>query len=176
MIDDIRLEYARYRDFVDKTLNQIDEEILNRIPVEDGNSIGMIIRHLHGNLLSRFTDFLTSDGEKEWRDREREFAVVRCSMQETKEVFGKAWSLLDQTLTSLSDEDLETVISIRGQELTVRAALLRSLSHFSYHVGQIVLLARMGRADAWDWITIPRGQSAAYNRNPSTEKGFESKA
>ena len=172
MLESNLVEFRRYDAFIMKALSQINEQELNQLPVEDGNSIAMLIRHLSGNITSRFTDFLTTDGEKEWRHRDCEFEVRSYTHEEVVEMWRGAWTLLESTLTSLSDADLESIVTIRGKELTVRSALLRSLAHFSYHVGQVVLLARIDRAKEWDWITIPRGSSNAYNINPTMEKGF----
>lgn len=172
MPDTYLLEFRRYKGFIDKTLGQIDEVELNRVPVEGGNSIGMIIRHISGNLMSRFTDFLTTDGEKVWRDREGEFQEQHYTLDDTHRMWDEAWTVLERNISSLSRADLQAPITIRQQELTVHAALLRSLAHLSYHVGQLVLLARVARGADWDWITIPRGQSNDYNQNPDLEKGF----
>ena len=171
MIAAYHSEFRRYYGYVVSILDQVDEEVLNRIPVEGGNSIAMLVRHLHGNLHSRFTDFLTSDGEKEWRNRENEFARVTLSVDEARLLWDEAWAVLEGALSSLDDQDLERDISIRGQSLTVRAALLRSLAHISYHAGQMVVMGRLGKADSWDFLTIAPGQTAAYNQNPTKERG-----
>ncbi len=171
MIDTYHAEFRRYAGYITSILGQMDDDVLNRIPVEGGNSIGMLVRHLHGNLLSRFTDFLTSDGEKEWRDREGEFAIAHLSIVEAEALWNEAWSILEGAISSLSDADLDRMITIRQQPLTVRAALLRSLAHLSYHVGQMVVMARMGKAETWEFMTIPPGQTAAYNKNPTKERG-----
>lgn len=171
MTDAYRSEFRRYHGYVLNILDQVDEDVLNRIPVEGGNSIAMLVRHLHGNLLSRFTDFLTTDGEKSWRMREAEFEGVELSMDEARNLWAEAWAVLDAALESLEASDLDKDITIRGQALSVRGALLRSLAHISYHVGQMVVMARMGKADSWDFMTIPPGQTAAYNQNPTKERG-----
>lgn len=163
-------EFRRYDGYIRNVLGQVDESGLNRIPVEGGNSIGMIVNHLHGNLHSRFTDFLTTDGEKAWRDREGEFAQIGFTPNEALRHWDEAWTVLEQTLESLTDAHLVETVRIRGQALSVREALLRSLAHLGYHAGQMVLLARMARSSDWEWITIPPGGTAAYNRNPTKEK------
>lgn len=171
MIATFRSEFARYDTYLNGVLDQVDEDTLNRLPIEGGNSIGMLVRHLHGNIRSRFTDFLDTDGEKPWREREEEFAHVTLTVSEVKRLWTEAWGLLHATLGSLSDQDLEREVSIRGQALTVRAALLRSLAHISYHVGQMVVMARAGMADSWSFMSIPPGGTAAYNQNPTKEQG-----
>jgi len=171
MIDTYRSEFRRYHNYVLGVLEQVDDDILNRVPVAGGNSIGMLVRHLHGNLRSRFTDFLTDDGEKTWREREDEFAHVALTVEEARQLWEEAWAVLEQALGELTPSDLDREVSIRGQALTVRAALLRSLAHISYHVGQMVVMGRAGKAETWSFMSIPPGQTAAYNQNPTRERG-----
>lgn len=173
MLKAVRREYERYDGFIRRVLAQVDEEGLNRIPVDGGNSIGMLVNHLHGNLLSRFTDFLTSDGEKPWRQREEEFAEVHITRSQAIERWNAAFHVVCAALDDLSDADLEKTVSIRGVPMTVAEALQRSVAHVSYHVGQMVLIGRMARSADWDWITIPPGGTAAYNANPNKETGFD---
>src|SRR3954467_1208385 len=136
-------EYARYRAYADRALAQISDEDLNHVPVADGNSIAMIVQHVTGNLRSRFTDFLTSDGEKPWRDREREFAPGHWSRDEITTLWKEAFELLERELGGLRDEDMSRNVAIRGVPLTVHEAICRSLAHVSTHVGQIVLLSKI---------------------------------
>lgn len=171
MIETYRSEFRRYHNYILGVLDQVDDDLLNRVPVEGGNSIGMLVRHLHGNLRSRFTDLLTTDGEKPWREREGEFAYVDLDVDEARRLWEEAWSVLDQALDGLTPADLEREVSIRGQALTVRAALLRSLAHISYHVGQMVVMGRAGKGASWTFMSIPPGQTAAYNQNPTRERG-----
>ena len=172
IVESYLFEFRRYDAFIRKALDQIDERALNQLPVEDGNSIAVLIRHLSGNITSRFTDFLTSDGEKEWRQRDSEFEIRQYSADDVSTMWNGAWKLLETTLQELTDADLERTVTIRNLELTVRSALLRAMAHISFHAGQIVLLARIDRSADWDWITVPRGESEAYNANPTLEKGF----
>jgi len=171
MIDTYKSEFRRYHGYIVSILDQIDDDVLNRIPVEGGNSIAMLVRHLHGNLHSRFTDFLTTDGEKEWRKREDEFARVTLTADEARSLWNEAWGVLEGALKSLEPQDLDREITIRSQPMSVRAALLRSLAHISYHVGQMVILGRAGKGESWDFLTIAPGQTAAYNKNPTKERG-----
>lgn len=171
MLDSFSTEFHRYRTTAEKALGQVSDEALNRVPVPDGNSLAMLVRHVSGNLISRFTDFLTTDGEKPWRDRDAEFEERSYTRAEVDRMWQDAWSVLDQTLRTLSEEDLSRTIRIRSQPLTVHAALARSLAHLSYHVGQIVLLARMEQRQGWTWISIPKGRSEQYNANPTGEQG-----
>lgn len=164
-------EYARYRAMGEKALEQVSEDALNRVVAPNGNSIAMIVRHMGGNLASRFTDFLTTDGEKPWRNRDDEFADGVYSRAVVDEAWATGWEVLESELKKLTDDDLERLVTIRNQELTVHAALSRSLAHASMHVGQIILLARILASHEWRWISIPKGQSQQYNQNPTLEKG-----
>jgi hypothetical protein len=143
---------------------------VNMRPNETSNSIAQVVWHMSGNFASRFTDFLSSDGEKPWRAREEEFAARAVSKPDCLAKWQAGWTVLLDTLATLTDEDLARTVFIRGQPLLVRDALLRSLAHASYHVGQIVYVAKSIRGGAWDYLTIPPGGSDAYNRNPTFEK------
>jgi len=163
-------EYARYRLMGEKAMAQVSEEGLNRVVAPDGNSIAMIVRHIGGNFVSRFTNFLTEDGEKPWRNRDGEFADGVYGRTEIEDAWTTGWSILESELGHLTDADLERFVTIRGTELTVHEALCRSLAHVASHVGQIVLLARIVAPERWQWISIPKGQSQQYNQNPTLEK------
>ena len=130
----------------------------------------MIVRHMSGNLVSRFTDFLISDGEKPWRNRDAEFEERAYARGEVERLWDEGWRALEEQLAALDDSKLADTVAIRGAKLTVHEALSRALAHAAYHVGQIVLLARIGSGGNWDWISIPKGQSGAYNANPTMEK------
>lgn len=171
LVQDFAGEYARYRSTAEKAMAQVSDDALNKVVYPDGNSIAMIVRHMSGNLISRFTDFLASDGEKEWRNRENEFADGTFSRADVESAWTSSWSLLETELAKLDDSDLDRTVTIRGQELTAHAALCRSLAHTAMHVGQIIILARMLATDDWKWISIPKGQSQQYNANPTLEKG-----
>ena len=170
MLQDFLDEYRRYRSIGERALAQIPDAALDRIAAPDGNSPAMIVRHLSGNLTSRFTDFLTSDGEKPWRDREQEFADRQYTRAEVDALWADGWRVVEATLAGLTDADLTRPVVIRGESWSVHAALTRSLAHVAYHVGQLVILARQ-RADApWQWLSIPKGASAAYNAAPYLER------
>lgn len=170
MLRDFLDEYARYKAIGQKALNQVPDGALNHIPNQDGNSVAMIVRHISGNLVSRFTDFLHSDGEKPWRQRDQEFETRAFTRSEVQMLWDKGWSVLEAELGALKDADLASMVVIRGQQLTVHEALSRSLAHVAYHLGQIVLLSRMQAEGAWRWISIPKGGSQSYNLNPTMEK------
>jgi uncharacterized damage-inducible protein DinB len=170
MIKDFIDEYERYKIIGERAVKQVPDEALNQSLGQETNSIAVIVRHISGNFVSRFTDFLTSDGEKPWRERESEFAEAQYDRRQVNELWAKGWDVLLNELAKLSDADLERRVTIRGQAFTVHEALCRSLAHVASHVGQIVLLARLLHHGQWEWLSIPKGQSQQYNQNPTMEK------
>ncbi len=170
LIKDIVDEYARYRRIGEKAIQQVSDEALNSVLGADNNSIAVIVRHISGNLVSRFTDFLTRDGEKPWRDRDSEFQDALYDRRDVERMWAEGWDLLESELSKLSGEQLQQHVYIRGQAWTIHGALCRSLAHVSYHVGQIVLLARILNDGNWQWLSIPKGRSREYNVNPAKEK------
>src|SRR5688572_2894777 len=169
IVDSIAAEYRRYKTLADAALAQLDDPDLSRPGSNGSNSIAVLVWHVSGNLASRFTEFRTSDGEKPWRVRDEEFedrTVTRAALIEKWE---HGWHALFTALDALSDDDLSGAVAIRGQPLRIDRALLRSLAHTVYHVGQIVYLAKVLRGDAWINLSIPRGGSQAYNRKPIFE-------
>ena len=148
-------EYRRYKTLAEGAFKQVTDAQLTEGP-EEGNSIVIIVWHISGNLRSRFTDFLTTDGEKPWRDRESEFdsrSVTRAQMMEKWE---DGWKVMFDSLAALSDDHLNRTITIRNEKLSVIQALQRSVTHTSYHVGQIVFLAKTMAGQGWKSLTIPR--------------------
>jgi uncharacterized damage-inducible protein DinB len=170
MIEDFRSEFERYRLLAEKALAQMPDSALNTVTAPDGNSAAMIVRHMSGNLVSRFTNFLTEDGEKPTRDRDREFDDATYTREQLDEMWKKGWAVVQDTLAQLGDEHLGRTVTIRQQPLTVHAALSRAISHQAYHVGQIVLLARMTAEQDWQSLSIPKGKSQQYNTAPDREK------
>jgi hypothetical protein len=170
----IRAEYLRYRRLVELAVAQVGDADLDRRLAGDGNSIAITIAHLTGNLRSRFTDFLTTDGEKPWRERDREFEDPGCGREQLLADWRAAWQVVDRALAevaALPRAALDHRITIRGQPLTVLEALHRSVAHVAYHAGQVVLLARTFAGDAWRSLSIPRSGSAAYAADPTRERG-----
>ena len=165
LVKDFINEYARYRSIGDKAMVQVPDDELNKVLGADNNSIAMIVRHISGNLISRFTDFLTSDGEKPWRDRDSEFADVKYDRQAVERMWTQGWDVLESELSRLREEHLQQHVYIRGKALTVHEALCRSLAHASYHVGQIVFLARILNDGSWQSMSIPKGRSREYNKH-----------
>lgn len=170
IIRSIEAEYVRYKSLGEAALQQVPDEALSEPGPMGGNSLAVICWHLAGNLKSRFTDFLTSDGEKPWRNREEEFSARSVPRTELVAKWSDGWQVLLDALAQLTDDDLSRTVRIRGQALTVHEALHRSLAHASYHVGQIVYLAHAISGPEWRYLSIPPGGSAAYNANPQYEK------
>jgi len=158
MIDSIRAEYLRYRALAEAAIDQLTEDQLSTEGPNAGNSIAVICWHISGNLRSRFTEFLTSDGEKPWRKREEEFRARTVTRDELLSKWNKGWDALLGTLANLTDEQLQVTVTIRGQPLRVHEALHRSLAHLTYHVGQIVYLAKSLRGKDWKYLSIPPGK------------------
>ncbi len=161
-------EFQRYRALAEGALAQLSDQELVASP-DFGNSAAIICWHVAGNLRSRFTEFLTTDGEKPWRNREDEFQARAVTQAELLQHWNAGWAVLLQTLETLDDSHLERQVTIRGQPLRVAEALLRSLAHVSYHVGQVVHIARAQRGVSWRFLSIPPGQSAVYNAAPRNE-------
>jgi hypothetical protein len=170
-VEDFVREFAKYRATGEKAMAQVSEDGLNKIVAPGTNSIAMLVRHMSGNFVSRFTDFLTADGEKPTRDRDDEFEEGRWSRAEVEATWLEGWTVLEAALEDLVEDDLQNTVTIRGLKLDVHDALCRSLAHQATHVGQIVLLARMVADEEWKWISIPKGQSKQYNLNPTLERG-----
>lgn len=171
VLESIESELRRYKRLGEKAMGQVAPDALARRPAGEGNSVATIVWHVAGNLRSRFTDFLTTDGEKPWRDRESEFVERAVTPAEVRARWEEGWAVLLATVAGLSDEDLARTVRIRGEELSVLDALHRSLAHTSYHVGQIVFLSKALCGSHWQWLSIPPGKSDEYNRNPTPQKG-----
>ncbi len=155
----------------DRAAEQIADEKLHAALDEHTNSIAVIMKHVAGNLLSRWTDFLTSDGEKPGRNRDDEFVDTFQSRAEIVAHWDRGWACLLQTLKSLTAEDLEKTVTIRGEPHSVPLAMSRSLGHTCYHIGQIVQLARHHAGDQWSTLTIPKGGSQQFNQANWGEAG-----
>lgn len=164
-------QFEYYKSLGDKTLNVLTFEELQKEYTQDSNSISIIIKHLAGNMLSRWTNFLTEDGEKEWRHRDEEFIDNYTSKEDIIQSWNTGWQCLFDAITPLKDEDLERIIYIRNQGHTVTEAINRQLAHYAYHVGQIVFLGKLTKGANWVSLSIPKGKSTTYNKNKfSSEK------
>ena len=166
----IKSEYLRYKKLGEGAIEQLPDNGINQVFGNDNNSIAIIVYHIAGNLKSRFTDFLTTDGEKSWRKRDTEFIERNPTRDELTEKWNGGWNILLNSLAELSESDLNNVVTIRNKELTVIEALHRSLAHTSYHVGQIVFIARTIVGKDWKSLSVPKGGSDIYNLNPDKEK------
>ncbi len=152
-----------YRTLGDKALAQVEEAHLHHQITPESNSIAMIVRHLSGNMLSRFTDFLTTDGEKPWRNREAEFEPDNTTKAEVLAQWSAGWDCMFQAIQPLTADDLMRPVYIRNEAHTVLEAILRQTAHYPYHVGQLVFCCRAMAGDQWQSLSIPKGGSAAYN-------------
>lgn len=157
-----RLSY--YKMLGDKTMEQLTGEQLHWQPDGEPNSIYLIIKHLSGNMLSRWTDFLTSDGEKPWRDRDTEFEEAEASKGNILDLWEKGWTCMINALSALQPADLEKTIFIRNEPHFVIDAVNRQLCHVPHHVGQIVYIGKMIRKENWQSLSIPKGHSQDFNR------------
>ncbi|MBR9859879.1 DUF1572 domain-containing protein [bacterium] len=156
-------QFEYYKSLGDKTFVQCSDEALFWQHNEDSNSIAIIVNHLWGNMLSRWTDFLNSDGEKEWRKRDKEFESVIQNRDELLNKWEEGWNCLFNAIRPLKEEDLDRTVYIRNQGHTVLEAIFRQLAHYAYHVGQIVYTGKMLSTEPWNSLSIPKGQSGAFN-------------
>lgn len=154
-----------YKDLADKTFDQLQEADFHFQPNEESNSIAIIIQHMAGNMISRWTNFLTEDGEKEWRQRDEEFAQLNLSRKQLVELWEKGWSCFLTTLESLQEKDLLKTVYIRKEPLTVIDAINRQMTHYPSHVGQIIYIGRIIKNKEWKSLSIPKGQSQQYNES-----------
>ena len=169
-------QFEYYKSLGDKTIAQLSIEELQHefaIPMAIGtNSIPIIIKHIVGNMLSRWTNFLTEDGEKEWRHRDNEFEDTFKNKEELLNYWNRGWDCLFEAIRPLSSKDLERIIYIRNQGHTVTEAINRQLAHYAYHIGQLVFLGKLTKGKHWESLSIPKGQSTTYNTKKfSKEKG-----
>jgi len=169
VIQSLADEYKRYKALAEAAIGQVRDEELTQLGPSGGNSIDMLIRHLAGNLQSRFTDFRTSDGEKPWRQRDDEFETAALGRVALMEQWERAWAVVLGEVGTLTDADLGETVTVRRQPLRIDEALHRSLAHTAYHVGQIVYLAKELRGDGWRTLSIPKGKSEEYNRKATSE-------
>lgn len=156
-------QFEYYKLLAEKTFDQLSDEQLFYQTNGESNSIATIVKHLSGNMNSRWTDFLTSDGEKEWRNRDSEFDSAITTKKELLEKWNEGWQCLFEVLYSLTADDLSKTVYIRNQEHSVLEAINRQLAHYPYHVGQIVYIGKMLCDLRWQSLSIPKGQSESYN-------------
>ena len=170
-LDSIKKQFEYYKLLGEKTFEQLTDEQLFWKYNDESNSIASVVKHLWGNMMSRWTDFLTTDGEKEWRNREAEFDNDIKTREELFQKWNEGWACFFNALGSLKEKDLDTIIYIRNLGHTVTEAINRQLAHYPYHVGQIVFIGKMLKGNNWQSLSIPRGASESYNaENFSTPK------
>jgi hypothetical protein len=155
--------FKQYQKLGLEAMNQIDSEGINWCPESESNSIAVIVKHLHGNMKSRWTDFLVSDGEKVWRERDAEFVGENLSKDFVLNQYNEGWEYLYNALRPLVQTDLSKIVTIRGEEHSVLEAINRQIAHYSYHVGQIVYLAKAVKSEHWKSLSIPKNKSDEYN-------------
>ncbi len=156
-------QFQYYKSLGEKTFEQLTDEQLFWQEGEESNSIATIVKHLWGNMMSRWTDFLTTDGEKEWREREAEFENDIQTREEMLQKWDEGWTCLFNALESLNENNMDTIIYIRNQGHTITDAINRQLCHYAYHVGQIVFIGKMLSNEKWRSLSIPRGNTDNYN-------------
>ncbi len=161
-----RFQY--YKSLGEKAMAQLSEEEIFRKIDPYSNSIAVIVKHLWGNMRSRWTDFLSSDGEKEWRNRETEFDNDLSGINELTSKWEEGWEILFHAIRQLSEDQLESIVKIRNEDHTVIEAINRQLAHYSYHIGQMVYVARMIKGENWQSLSIPKGGSENFNKKMFT--------
>ncbi|MCL9804561.1 DUF1572 domain-containing protein [Flavobacterium amniphilum] len=165
--------FLYYKTLAEKAIGQLEEDQLFFAANEDTNSIAIIVQHLAGNMLSRWTDFLTTDGEKDWRNRDGEFEENYKTKSELMAFWAKGWDCLFDAVNSLQPAQLSEIVYIRKEGHTVMDAINRQLAHYPYHVGQIVFYAKMLKKSEWESLSIPKNKSNDYNADKfSKEKSI----
>jgi hypothetical protein len=161
-LDEVISSFMKMKKQGDRTMAQLDDQQFYAVLDPESNSIEVLIRHMNGNMLSRWTDFLTTDGEKPNRARDEEFEAKRLGREELKKLWEQGWDTLFLALRSLTPDHLLQQVYIRGEAHTVMQAIQRQIAHYSYHVGQIVFLGKHLKSTDWQTLSIARGQSKAY--------------
>ena len=164
-LNSVTKQFEYYKILGDKTIHQLDDEKLFWCPNKESNSIAIIVGHLWGNMLSRWTDFLHSDGEKEWRNRDAEFEKSITSKEELIQKWEAGWKCLFDALASLNESNFNQTIYIRNQEHSITEAINRQMMHYAYHIGQIVFLGKLIQNKNWQPLSIPKGKSKDFNAN-----------
>lgn len=165
--------FRQYKKLTEGAIAQVSDTDLTRVLDDEMNSIAQIVKHMAGNMRSRWTHFLTADGEKPNRNRDSEFVEPPRSRAELLATWEEGWRVLFQALETLADADLSRTVLIRGEAHSVMQAINRQVAHYSYHVGQIVLLARHFRGSDWKSLTVPRNRSAEFNQHVAEGKASQ---
>jgi len=162
-LQNVKTQFTYYKTLGEKTFAQVEDSQLFWEPSQDANSITVIVNHLWGNMMSRWTDFLIADGEKEWRLRDREFEQVITNRSEMLQKWNEGWQCLFRALDSVNESNFNKKILIRNQEHTITEAINRQMMHYAYHTGQILFLGKMINGANWESLSIPKGKSTHFN-------------
>jgi len=160
---------AYYKELGDKTFATLNDADFHYHPNEESNSIAVIIQHVSGNMRSRWTNFLNSDGEKDWRNRDQEFEIISSSKEQLLAMWEQGWDVCLGAIKALTEDDLAKTINIRNEGLSVIDAINRQLAHYPYHVGQIIYVAKIIKNDKWQSLSIPRNKSQQFNDSMKTK-------
>ena len=163
-LSDSITSFRAYKKMADKAIAQVNDDELFVTIDDESNSIAIVMKHMAGNMLSRWTDFLTTDGEKPTRNRDMEFVTESRDKDELIDYWERGWNALFTAVEPLQLDDFEKTVSIRGEEHTIVKAINRQLTHYAYHIGQIVFLAKHFRSSEWRSLSIPKNKSAAFNQ------------
>jgi hypothetical protein len=165
VLETARAMFRRQKLLGERALAQVPAGRLHEAPGDGSNSLAVLVKHIAGNQRSRWTDFLTADGEKAWRHRDREFEDAGETREDLMRVWRDGWATLFRALEGLGEADLLRTVRVRGREHTVHEAIQSQLGHYSYHVGQLVYVARLLSGEAWETLSVPRGESERYNES-----------
>lgn len=163
-IQSVQKQFTYYKSLGDKTFVQIDDAEIHWQFNDDSNSIAIITKHIVGNMLSRWTNFYTEDGEKEWRKRDTEFEDTYTSKEEMVKAWNRGWDCLFNVTSVLKADDLQKIVYIRNEGHTVVEAINRQLCHYAFHTGQLVYIGKMLRGNDWKSLSIPKNKSSEYNK------------
>lgn len=169
-LESTKKQFAYYKSLGDKTFAQLNDINIHWQANEDSNSVSIIVKHIVGNMLSRWTNFLTEDGEKEWRHRDTEFEDTYTSKVEMIAAWEKGWQCLFGAINPLQADDVSRIVYIRNQGHTVLEAITRQLCHYSYHIGQLVYVGKLICSDEWTSLSIPKGKSSTYNKDKFSQE------
>lgn len=172
-LEDSIAVFHYYKKLAERAMEQVRDEQLNAVLDSEMNSIAIIVKHMAGNMRSRWTDFLTTDGEKPDRNRDTEFADAPNSREALNKMWEEGWETVFAALSPLSEADLGKTVSIRDEAHSVMQAINRQVAHYAYHCGQIVMLAKHFQSDNWKSLSVPRGQSAQFNRKVASRESSQ---
>lgn len=168
-LESAKLEFGRYKALGLKSIQSLSEQELNT-DYREANSVAIIVKHLHGNMKSRWTNLFTEDGEKPDRNRDGEFEEARLAKERILELYGQGWGYLEAALSGLTEADFGKPVVIRKEPLSLVQAIQRQVSHYAYHVGQIVILAKQFKGADWASLSIPRGKSGEHTQGTYTKR------